>query len=594
MESVDVTVIGAGWSGLAALKTYHQVHPTASILLLEAASSVGGVWAKHRLYAGLKSNNMRGTYEFSDFPMDDSFGVKEGQHIPGAVIQEYMEKYLAHHNLTDYVRLNTRVRIADRNDDDTWTLSITSPAGDATLHSKKLIVCTGITSQPFLPRFAGEEAFAAPLFHTRDLLQYQDALLQPNKRITVFGGTKSAWDAVYAAATAGAHVDWIIRDNGHGPVWMAPPYVTPLKKWLEKLVTTRFLTFFSPCIWGDADTNTGIRRFLHNTWAGRKMVDTFWGVLANDVITLNAYDAHPETAKLKPWISPFWIAAGLSILNYPTDFFDLVRDGRVRIHIDQIDRLSDHAVHLKSQSAAPDAEPLASDALICATGWQATPNIEFRPASLNTTLGFPWAPDSLPEELTKAADAEILRRFPRLVDQPVPANPAPYAPLAEDAPATARHPFRLARFMVPPALASARSIAFMGITMTINTTMVAQAQALWIAAYFGGSLAPAARETCPESVKSALSGKDDSVDVDLLWETALHSQFGVHRYPGGFGRRNPDFVFDALPYVDLLLGDLGVDICRKGAMRWFEPYGMEDYRGLVEEYLSKTNLPVDR
>ncbi|EAU32657.1 predicted protein [Aspergillus terreus NIH2624] len=585
MESVDVTVIGAGWSGLAALKTYHQVHPSASILLLEAASSVGGVWAKHRLYAGLKSNNMHGTYEFSDFPMDDSFGVKAGEHIPGSVIQAYMEQYLAHHQLTDYVRLNTRVRVAARNDDDTWTLSISSPAGDdTTLHSKKLIVCTGITSQPYLPHFPGEESFAAPLFHTHDLPRHQDALLQPGRRITVFGGTKSAWDAVYAAATAGAHVDWVIRDNGHGPVWMAPPYVTPLKKWLEKLVTTRFLTFFSPCIWGDADSNTAIRRFLHTSWLGRKLVDAFWAVLANDVITANAYDAHPETAKLKPWISPFWIAAGLSILNYPTDFFALVRDGRVRIHIAHITRLSDHAVHLASTDT-----PLASDALIAATGWQATPNIDFRPASLPTTLGFPWAPDSLPEELTAAADAEILRRFPRLRDQPEPATPAPYAPLADTAPAAARHPFRLARFMVPPGLATARSIAFMGLTMTINTTMVAQAQALWIAAYFGGALTPTPRETCPADLREKLCGGSlgDGVDVDLLWETALHSQFGVHRYPGGFGRRNPDFVFDALPYVDLLLGDVGLDICRKGAMRWFEPYGVEDYRGLVEEYLAR-------
>ncbi|KAL4890681.1 hypothetical protein BDV59DRAFT_204158 [Aspergillus ambiguus] len=584
MESVDVTVIGAGWSGLAALKTYHQVHPSASILLLESASSVGGVWAKHRLYSGLKSNNMRGTYEFSDFPMDDSFGVQEGEHIPGSVIQQYMEKFLEHFDLTQYLRLNTKVRIADRNDDDTWTLSISSPAGDSTIHSKKLIVCTGITSQPFLPSFTGEEAFNAPLFHCRDLLQYQDALLQPGKRITVFGVTKSAWDAVYAAATAGAHVDWVIRENGHGPCWMAPPYVTPLKKWLEKLVTTRFLTFFSPCIWGDADTNTGPRGFLHNTWVGRKVVDSFWSVLANDVIQLNSYDAHPETAKLKPWISPFWIASGLSILNYPTNFFDLVKDGKVRIHIDQISHLSDHNVHLASASDTP----LGSDALICATGWQATPNIEFRPASLDTTLGFPWAPDSLPEELTKAADTEILRRFPRLVDQPTPANPSPYAPLTDNAPATARHPFRLARFMVPPGLASSRSIAFMGITMTINTTMVAQAQALWIAAYFGEKLTPTPRETCPDGVKAALSNTDESTDVDLLWETALHSQFGVHRYPGGFGKRNPDFVFDALPYIDMLLTDLGLDIRRKGAMKWFEPYGMEDYRGLVDEYLAKS------
>ncbi|KNG79931.1 flavin-binding monooxygenase-like protein, partial [Aspergillus nomiae NRRL 13137] len=397
METVDVTVIGAGWSGLAALKTYHQVDPSASIVLFESAASVGGVWAKHRLYAGLKSNNMLGTYEFSDFPMDASFGVQPGQHIPGTVIQTYMERFLEHFQLTPFVRLNTRVRIAEHNADGTWTLTIDGPDGEKTVVSKKLIVCTGITSQPYLPTIAGQDTFDAPLFHCRDLPQHQDAVLQPTKRITVFGGTKSAWDAVYAAATAGAHVDWIIRDNGHGPVWMAPPYVTPLKKWLEKLVTTRLLTWFSPCIWGDADGCSAIRNFLHGTWLGRKIVDTFWGILGNDVITLNKFDAHPETRKLKPWVSPFWVASGLSILNYPTNFFDLVTEGKVRIHIDHITHLTPQTVHLAS------AGPLPSDTLICATGWQATPNIDFRPANLSQTLGFPWAEDPIPQSVVQQA-----------------------------------------------------------------------------------------------------------------------------------------------------------------------------------------------
>ncbi|KAF9887272.1 hypothetical protein FE257_010400 [Aspergillus nanangensis] len=592
MEEVDVTIIGAGWSGCAALKTYHQVHPDAKILLIDSASSVGGVWAKHRLYAGLKSNNMRGTYEFSDFPMDDSFGVKQGEHIPGAVIQRYMDAFLAHFDLTQFLRLDTSVDQVTRNPDDTWTLNIspatattTDEAPQTLIHSQKLIVCTGITSQPYLPTFTGSSTFPAPILHCRDLLQHQDRILQPNKRITVFGVTKSGWDAVYAAATAGAQVDWIMRDNGHGPCWMAPPYVTPLKKWLEKLVTTRFLTFFSPCIWGYADTNSTMRNFLHGTWLGRKLVDAFWSVLANDVIALNAYDSHPETAKLKPWISPFWIASSLSILNYPTNIFDLVRDGKVTVHVDQISHLSSQGIHL---AQTPDS-PLPSDALICSTGWKATPNMTFAPAGLDSTLGFPWAPDPLPEALVSAADKEILRRFPRLTTPPVTANPSAFKPLAEDAPATASHPFRMARFMVPPAMAASRSIAFMGLTMTINTTMIAQAQALWIAAYFGGELTPAARERCPEGVVGVLEKEeDDGADVDLLWETALHSQFGVHRYPGGFGKRNADFVFDAVPYVDLLLGDLGLDVGRKeGGMKWFEPYGVEDYRGLVAEWMAK-------
>ncbi|KAI9367149.1 hypothetical protein BJX61DRAFT_529855 [Aspergillus egyptiacus] len=443
---------------------------------------------------------------------------------------------------------------------------------------------------------------------------HESVIRQSNNRIAVFGATKSAWDAVYTAATAGAAVDWIIRDNGHGPCWMAPPYVTPMHKWLEKLVTTRLLTWFSPCIWSDnnpdADGGSCIRSFLHGSKFGRKITDTFWSILANDVVSANKYNAHPETKKLQPWISPFWVASGLSILNYPTNFFDLVTSGKVKIHVDHITSLSEGTIHLAKDGALSDI-----DALVVASGWKPTPNIDFRPASLLSELGFPTAEDPFPSSLVSAADEEILRRFPRLVDQPAHNSPEPYTPLAKDAQAESQalHPFRLTRFLVPATkrLARERSVAFMGIAMTINTPLLAQTQALWITAFFSNrlSLSSIAKETCPDTLRNVLSKEtaadsasasaaaDQPVngddDANILWETALHTQFGIHRYPGGLGKRNPDFVFDAVPYVDVLLKDLGVRGDRKrekGWRQWLEPHGMEDYRGVVEEWMGSQGL----
>jgi hypothetical protein len=75
----------------------------------------------------------------------------------------------------------------------------------------------------------------------------------------------------------------------------------------------------------------------------------------------------------------------------------------------------------------------------------------------------------------------------------------------------------------------------------------------------------------------------------LAWETALHTEFGRFRYPGGFGHRNPDFVFDAIPYIDMMLRDLGLTTERKRGLlaQCFHPYGTEDYQGLVEEWKAK-------
>lgn len=574
-----------GWSGLAAVKTYLEVNPSDNVVLLEAASSIGGVWAKHRLYKGLKSNNMLGTYEFSDFPMDEAtFGVKPGQHIPGHVIQRYFEMYAAHFEFSNRIRLDTHVRTVERKPDASWLVSVSRPdGGESTIETKKLIMATGITSEPYLPDFEGQESFSAPLFHCRDLPQYESRILQPEKRVTVFGGTKSAWDAVYACATSNMQVDWVIRESGHGPVWMAPPYVTPLKKWLEKLVTTRLLTWFSPCIWGDADGFGAVRRYLHGTWLGRKVVDAFWSVLANDVIQLNEYDKHPETKKLKPWVSPFWIASGLSILNYPSNFFDLVKDGTVKIHIGDIDHLSANTVHLSNGENVP------TTALICSTGWKATPNIQFLPEGIDKTLGFPWAQDPIDSAILNKATEEILHTFPKLADQPQP-NPK-FQSLSATAAASTPHPYRLYRFMVPTGLVKDRSIAFLGVTMTINTALLAQTQALWATAYLSDRL-PLSTSTsipCPSSLNPEELKIPEQSSLELEWETALHTEFGKYRYPAGFGRRNPDFVFDAVPYVDMLLRDLGLNVERGREGIWqtcFVPYGMEDYTGLVKEWLA--------
>ncbi|KAI5361406.1 hypothetical protein Slin14017_G081390 [Septoria linicola] len=67
------------------------------------------------------------------------------------------------------------------------------------------------------------------------------------------------------------------------------------------------------------------------------------------------------------------------------------------------------------------------------------------------------------------------------------------------------------------------------------------------------------------------------------------------RYTYGFGKRFVDFVWDAVPWNDVLLKDLGLEGARKRSgwffTRWwreaFEPYTVADYRGIGEEWLAK-------
>ena len=565
-----------------AAKTYKEVNPSDNVVILEKFPTIGGVWAEHKLYPGLKTNNTLGTFEYSDFPMttESAAGITPGGHIPGQSIHNYLKNFARKFGIYEHCRFGEEVKTARKTPTATgrengWLLTIYRGDVSYTLKTRRLIVATGLHSQEFMPKIAGAEDFSADIIHASNLLEHSERLFANAKTVTVIGGTKSAWDAAFSFAWKGIHVDMVIRESGHGPCWIAPSYVTPFKRLVESLVSTRILSWMSPCIWGDADGFTGIRRFLHGTAVGRVLVNSYWTFLGKDILAVNGYDKHPETAKLKPWGDPFWIASGLSVLNYPSNFFEFVREGRISVHVADISRLSNKQVHLTSTKGGDFT--IFADALLCATGFKRVPSIEFLTETGKPfdaiTLGFPHRTDAVAtdDELIQEVDKEILTRFPRLKDQPT-GNPQ-YKPLVGgdenvNESADINRPYILHRFMVPPAFINDRTIAYSGMVQTVFTALVSQSQALWITAYFGGKL-------------------KTKLDLDRAKKEAiLHARFGRWRCPGGPGGIVPDFYFDSIPYVDLLLGDLGLNMRRKAGMvkEMFEPYGASDYIGLVEEW----------
>lgn len=213
-----------GFHGLIAAKTYLDVNPSASVVLYESASSVGGVWAKERLYPGISTNNLFGTYEFSDFPMDsETYDVRPGQHIPGTVVHRYLTNFAEHFGIYKLIRFNVKVESAEHQDGGGWLINSFKPytGGNderSQILAKKLIVATGLTEDPIVPELEGSETFDAPIFHSKYFAQHTESL-QTAKRVTVLGGMKSAFDVAYTYASRGIQVDMIIRESGHGPLW---------------------------------------------------------------------------------------------------------------------------------------------------------------------------------------------------------------------------------------------------------------------------------------------------------------------------------------------------------------------------------------
>lgn len=543
---------------------------------------------------------------YSDFPIQKATAVadlvKPGEHMSGRAVHQYLKAYANHFGIHQRVRFNCKVETVEyveearAGEGKVWTIQCTTAAAGEAAHAgregciwttRKFILATGLTSQPRVPIFDGQGSFGAALFHVKEFAHHQNTLFA-NKPgggdqgentgddctapIAILGGGKSAWDAVYTCASQGHEVNWIIRASGAGPSWMTPAAVfSPLNLLLESLPLVRALGVLSPCIW----VSNPIRRFLHGTWLGQMIVRLFWASLEWDMLRTNRYKDHEETAKLRPSYKMIWAGTAVAILNFPGDFFGLVRRGLVKVHIADVERLERNTVVLSNQ------ERLAARGLVLCTGWKASPGIRFLPDGIEQDLGFPWAANLVDQQdLVEYTRQELYTRLPML--QTAPARRMYRAKDAQGQyiDEIVLRPFRLARFMVPPELWDDHSIAILGTVATFNTPLVAEVQALWALVYLNHA---------PELSRHHLQDKKSA-----LREATLHSEFVALRSPTNHGSRNADFVFEVLPYLDMLLRDLGLRTARKGSW-WrnlFVPHQPRDYAGLVEEWKGQARRKI--
>ncbi|KAK4445138.1 putative dimethylaniline monooxygenase, partial [Podospora aff. communis PSN243] len=583
---VDILIIGAGPSGLCAAKTLLQHDANADILIIDANKTLGGVWSQERLYPTLKTNNVFSTIDFSDFPMDpDRFGIHPGQHVTGEAMHAYLQAYADRFNLTERVRFSTRVKDIRRreqsDEEGGWNVEL---VGGEILQCRKLVVATGVQTSPHMPKIEGVEDFHAPFIHSAELGKKTDQLINNPaiKTIGVIGGSKSAYDAVYLAASTGHDVEWIIRQSGRGPTWVLPSHTLmgPFKALRERLITRRLVSFMSPWIFADYSGFGWLRNFLHYSWLGKKIAQKFWAKLRAGSLRDGRYRSDKRFEALEPEQNPFWYGTASGILNYGEDILKYVSEGRVRIRRADISHLANHAIHVEE---AGKEHALSVDALVACTGYSAKPALTFSPPSLHSDLGVPSASFSKSQsafwsQLDDRADLIIGNKYPRLLlgpfYSPSSTTPKPFHPGASSEAETPYTPWRLYRGIAPPGLTAEgdRSLVFINMFSGVANTIRLEMQCLWALAYFNDKL--------------PILKTDQESRVFL--ETALFQRFVQHRAPYGHGRSYPDLVVDQVPYWDLLLHDLGLETRRKGGWReLLEPYSHEDYAGLVDEWLNK-------
>ncbi|MFF3223409.1 NAD(P)-binding domain-containing protein [Nocardia suismassiliense] len=199
-----IAIVGAGIAGLACAKVLIQ--KGFPVEIFDRAPDVGGVWSATRRYPGLRTQNSKNTYHFSDFPMPSDYPKV----LDGAQMQAYLEAYADHFGLREHLRLNTEVVAADPVDSG-WLLEVKDQNGIHRSSCDHLVIANGVFSEPAVPDFRGIELFRAAGGQLGHVSEFLDVEAVRGKSVVVVGYGKSACDIAEAVSDVAGSTTVVAR-----------------------------------------------------------------------------------------------------------------------------------------------------------------------------------------------------------------------------------------------------------------------------------------------------------------------------------------------------------------------------------------------
>jgi len=210
-----VGIIGAGVAGLQLAERLTKVDGI-EVTIFESTGKVGGVWSSN--YADFGLQVPKELYEFPSFPYPEH---KQWAQFPkGPQVQEYIENFAAHFDLTRLIKFNTSVLAAKPLSAGGWSVTFATDGGTAPAITEAfdfVVVATGMYSGacPHMPAHPGRETFAGEVLHSHGFTRREQAA---GKRVVVVGGGKSAVDCAVAAVKGGAKNVTLLYREAHWPV----------------------------------------------------------------------------------------------------------------------------------------------------------------------------------------------------------------------------------------------------------------------------------------------------------------------------------------------------------------------------------------
>jgi cation diffusion facilitator CzcD-associated flavoprotein CzcO len=196
---VDVVVVGAGMSGLYALKVLRE--RGLRVVVLEKAPAVGGTWYWNR-YPGSRCDIPSLEYSFGFDPELEQEWVWTEHFASQPEIERYLNHIADRYDLRRDIRLGTGVTAATFDEaTDSW---VVETEGGEHVRARFCVMATGGLSAPHRPDIPGFDSFTGTVVQTS--LWPEEGVELEGKRIGIIGTGSSGVQAIPELARVAEHL----------------------------------------------------------------------------------------------------------------------------------------------------------------------------------------------------------------------------------------------------------------------------------------------------------------------------------------------------------------------------------------------------
>lgn len=340
-EHLDVLVVGAGLSGIAAAYYLQTRCPRKTFAILEGRDAIGGTWDLFR-YPGVRSDSDMFTLGYKFHPWKDPKAIADGPSI-----LSYIRETAAEYGIDRKIRFGHRVCGASWSSEQAmWTVEVQHEGKITQLTCNFLFMCTGYYDYDagYLPDWDGMETFKGHIIHPQ---KWQHDVDYTDKRVVVIGSGATAVTLVPAMAEKAAHVTMLQRsptyvvsmpahDNVAGFLRRVLPgrMAYSIARW-KSILMTMYFYYFS--------------RWFPET-VKRMIVRMVQQELGTD------YDVEKHfTPDYNPWDQRLCLVPD-------SDLFKSIKSGKASVVTDHIETFTETGIRLRS------GEELEADIVVTATG----------------------------------------------------------------------------------------------------------------------------------------------------------------------------------------------------------------------------------